>query len=172
MKYFVVFWELCDFCCRLLPVSGCRLLVPPCLWGGWNILSNRKEQFYFYIYSCKSGSAGVFEFWKQSPNYPAECCVMLWCAHCPAVRTSALSGSPTAFWRGGWVQVTLALDMFPCPLSCFSGTVHAEDARSVVEASCASPALPSCWREIFRCCFASSSLYPKNHKERRAMWRD
>lgn len=68
--------------------------------------------------------------------------------------------------RVGAGYLDLALDMSPCPLSYFSGIVYAEDARSVVEASYICPAFPSCWREIFRCCFASSSLYPKSHGER------
>lgn len=123
---------------------------------------NRKAQFYFYIYSCKSGSA-EFEFSKQSPSIQLW---VLWCTHGPAVRTSALPGSPSfleRFVSASYLDLTL--DMIPCPLSCFSGIAHAEDARSVVEASCACPALPSCWREIFRCCFASSSLYPTWRKE-------
>lgn len=59
-----------------------------------------------------------------------------------------------------------ASDLFPPPLSYFSGMVHAEDARSVVEASCACPTLPSCWWMIYRCSFASSSVCIKEILEK------
>lgn len=60
----------------------------------------------------------------------------------------------------------LALDISSPPLSYLAGMVHAEDARSVVEASCACPTLPSCWRMIYRCCFASSSVRIKEILEK------
>lgn len=96
VKYFVVFWELYNFCCRLLPVSGCRLLVPPCLWGGWNVLSEtEKHNFIFTFILASLALQECLSFQNNHPLPSSECCVLLWCAHDPAVRTSALPGSPS-----------------------------------------------------------------------------
>lgn len=106
---------------------------------------------------------------NKHPRSSSQRCVLLGCAHGPAARTNAPLGSPAAArhpgtstgFLEGWVGAEYfgpALDLFPPPLSYFPGMVHAEDARSVAEASCACPALPSCWRVIYRCSFASSSV--------------
>lgn len=102
------------------------------------------------------------------------CCNVLWSSsqdQCSARQPQQPPNSFLEKWVGA-DYLDLALDMFLCPLSCFSDIVHAEDARSVVEATCACTAPPSCWREIFRCCFASSSLYQRSDGERKATWRD
>lgn len=64
VKYFVGFWKACNFCCRLLLLARCRLLPYASVGLLKCPVRNRKAQFYFYLYSCKSVSAGVFEFSK------------------------------------------------------------------------------------------------------------
>lgn len=88
MKYFVVFWELCDFCCRLLPVSGCRLLAPPCLWGGWNILSEIEKNNFIFTFILVS--LAVQECLNFENNHPIIQLSAVWCCDVLSVQQSGL----------------------------------------------------------------------------------
>lgn len=141
-------------------------------WGCWNVLSGAEKPGFIFTFILVSLSVQeCLSFHNKQPVPSSEHCTPLGWAHGPTARTSALLGIPAppeVFLEGrvGAECFGPALDMFPPPLSYFSGMVHAEDARSVVEASCACPALPSCWWMIYRCSFSSSSVHIKEILEK------
>lgn len=86
-------------------------------------------------------------FQNNHPLSSSECCNVLTVQQSglvPCQAAPAATQQLSERWVGAG-YLDLALDMSPCPLSCFFGIAHPEDARRVVEPSCACPALPSCW---------------------------
>lgn len=133
-----------------------------------------------FIFTFILVSLSVLEFWVFiiSSFFPAQSAACCWdgltvpqpgLVLCRAAPAATWHPSTSTGFLEGWVRAEcfgLALDRFPPPLSYFSGMVHAEDSRSVVEASCACPALPSCWWMIYRCTFSSSSVHIKEILEK------